>query len=129
MKKLFIASFFLFIAAGYGQQIDPLLTSDFKNQEKWVDSIMDKLTLKQKIGQLFMIQAYSNKDEKHTKEIKKIIKKNRVGGLIFMQGTPEKQAELTNEFQATSKTPLLIGFDGEWGLNMRLKILFVTLGI
>ena len=124
MKKIFIASIFLFIAASYGQQIDPLLTSDFKNQEKWVDSIMDKLTLKQKIGQLFMIQAYSNKDEKHTKEIKKSIKKNKVGGLIFMQGTHEKQAELTNEFQTTSKIPLLIGIDGEWGLNMRLKNAF-----
>lgn len=121
MKKLFIASFFLFIAAGYGQQIDPLLTSDFKNQQKWVDSIMDKLTLKQKIGQLFMIEAYSNRDEKHTSKIKKTIKKYRIGGLIFMQGTPEKQAELTNKFQAVSKIPLLVGFDGEWGLNMRLQ--------
>lgn len=124
MKKIFIASIFLFTAAGYGQQIDPLLTSDFKNQEKWVDSIMDKLKLKQKIGQLFMIQAYSNKDKKHTQEIKKTIKKYRIGGLIFMQGTPEKQAELTNEFQATSKIPLLIALDGEWGLNMRLKNAF-----
>lgn len=121
MKKLIITSIFLFIAIGYGQQIDPLLTSDVKNQEEWVNGIMNKLTLKQKIGQLFMIQTYSNKDEKHVKSIKKIIKKYRIGGLIFMQGTPEKQAELTNEFQATSKTPLLIGFDGEWGLNMRLK--------
>ncbi|MDD3722814.1 MAG: glycoside hydrolase family 3 N-terminal domain-containing protein [Lutibacter sp.] len=121
MKKIFIASIFLFIAIGYGQQIDPLLTSDVKNQEEWVDSIMNKLTLKQKIGQLFMIQAYSNKDENHTAEIKKLIKRNKVGGLIFMQGTPEKQAELTNVFQKTSKVPLLIGFDGEWGLNMRLK--------
>jgi beta-glucosidase-like glycosyl hydrolase len=121
MKKILIASIFLFLGTGYAQQIDPLLTFDFKNQEKWVDSIMDKLTLKQKIGQLFMIQAYSNKDEKHTKEIKKTIKKYRIGGLIFMQGTPEKQAELTNKFQASSKIPLLVGFDGEWGLNMRLK--------
>ncbi len=121
MKKIFIASIFLFIATSYGQQIDPLRTSDADKQEKWVDSIMNKLTLKQKIGQLFMIQAYSNKDEKHTQEIKKAIKKNMVGGLIFMQGTPEKQAELTNVYQATSKTPLLIGFDGEWGLNMRLQ--------
>ncbi len=62
MKKIFIASIFLFIATSYGQQIDPLRTSDADKQEKWVDSIMNKLTLKQKIGQLFMIQAYSNKD-------------------------------------------------------------------
>jgi len=121
MKKIIIASIFLSLATSYGQQIDPLLTSDAKNQEKWVDSIMKKLTLKQKIGQLFMIQAYSNKEENHTAEIKKTIKKYRIGGLIFMQGTPEKQAQLTNVFQSVSKTPLLIGFDGEWGLNMRLK--------
>ncbi len=121
MKKIFFASIFLFITASYGQQKDPLQTSDADKQEEWVNNIMNKLTLKEKIGQLFMIQAYSNKDEKHTKIIIKTIKKYHIGGLIFMQGTPEKQAELTNVFQATSKIPLLIGFDGEWGLNMRLQ--------
>lgn len=121
MKKIITVSLFLFLITSYGQQIDPLLTSDLKNQQKWVDSIRNKLTLKQKIGQLFMIEAYSNRDEKHTSEIKKTIKKYRIGGLIFMQGTPEKQAELTNKFQAASKIPLLVGFDGEWGLNMRLQ--------
>ncbi len=121
MKKIITVSLFFFLITSYGQQIDPLLTSDLRNQQKWVDSLMHKLTLKQKIGQLFMIQAYSNKDEKHYNYIKKTIKKYRIGGLIFMQGTPEKQAELTNKFQAASKTPLLVGFDGEWGLNMRLQ--------
>ncbi|WP_299522335.1 glycoside hydrolase family 3 N-terminal domain-containing protein [uncultured Lutibacter sp.] len=121
MKKIIIVSIFLFLTTSYGQQIDPLLTSDAENQEEWVENKMNSLTLKQKIGQLFMMQAYSNKDEKHTKKINKIIKKYRIGGLIFMQGTPKKQAELTNIYQATSKIPLLIGFDGEWGLNMRLK--------
>jgi len=38
-----------------------------------------------------------------------------------MQGTPIKQAELTNKYQSFSKVPLMIGFDGEWGLDMRLK--------
>ncbi|WP_372793188.1 glycoside hydrolase family 3 N-terminal domain-containing protein [Lutibacter sp.] len=121
MKNILIASIFLFLGTSYAQQIDPLQTSDAENQEKWVENILNNLSLKQKIGQLFMIQAYSNKDENHTKEINKAIKKYRIGGLIFMQGTPEKQAELTNIYQATSKIPLLIGFDGEWGLNMRLK--------
>ena len=40
--------------------------------------------------------------------------------MIFFQGTPQKQAELTNRYQAESKVPLWIGFDGEWGLGMRL---------
>jgi len=121
MKKIIFASLFLLLAKSYGQQIDPLLTTDVENQEKWVENTMNKLSLDEKIGQLFMIQAYSNKDRKHKAYIKKMIRKYHVGGLIFMQGTPEKQAQLTNYYQSTSKIPLLIGFDGEWGLNMRLK--------
>ncbi|MCB0513641.1 MAG: serine hydrolase, partial [Bacteroidetes bacterium] len=70
---------------------------------------------------LLMVAAYSNKDETHYQEIEQYIKKYKIGGLIFFQGTPEKQAELTNRYQAISKTKLLIGFDGEWGLGMRLK--------
>ena len=50
-----------------------------------------------------------------------LIKNYQIGGLIFMQGTPEKQAVLNNRFQSISKVPLLIGFDGEWGLDMRLE--------
>lgn len=87
----------------------------------WVDSIMNSMTLDEKIGQLFMIAAYSNRDETHYKEIENYIQKYKVGGLIFFQGTAEKQAELTNRYQALSKNKLWIGFDGEWGLAMRLK--------
>ncbi|MDO5975528.1 glycoside hydrolase family 3 N-terminal domain-containing protein [Flavivirga jejuensis] len=124
MKKLIIASTFLVCLAGYAQQEEPLLTTDVENQKKWVDSIMKNLTIDQKIGQLFMVQAYSNKDKKHQNFIKKMIKQYHIGGLIFMQGTPEKQVKLTNQYQSKSKIPLLIGFDGEWGLNMRLKNTF-----
>jgi len=120
MKNLVIASLFLFFVASYGQQ-EPLISSDKENQKIWVDNLMNKLTINQKIGQLFMIQAYSNKDKKHTSYVKKMIRKYHIGGLIFMQGTPKKQVKLTNLYQSKSKTPLLIGFDGEWGLDMRLK--------
>ncbi|HUH74947.1 MAG TPA: glycoside hydrolase family 3 N-terminal domain-containing protein [Chitinophagales bacterium] len=89
--------------------------------QQWVDSMMNVLTPEEKVAQLFMISAYSNKDEAHYREIENFIKKYKIGGLIMMQGTPEKQAELINRFQANSKVPLMIGFDGEWGLSMRLK--------
>lgn len=103
------------------QNLDPLQTNDSVDQIKWVDSLMNLMTLDEKIGQLFMVQAYSNKDENHAAFIDSLIKNYHIGGLIFMQGTPEKQAVLTNNYQANSKIPLLIGFDGEWGLDMRLK--------
>ena len=125
MKKLIIASVILISVMGYAQQHpNSLLSNDAEDQKKWVDSIMKKLTIDQKIGQLFMLQAYSNKDKKHQVYIEKMIKKFHIGGLIFMQGTPEKQVKLTNIYQSKTKIPLLIGFDGEWGLNMRLKNTF-----
>ena len=41
---------------------------------KWVDSLMKVLTPEQRIGQLFMVAAYSNKPKAHQDEIIKLIK-------------------------------------------------------
>jgi len=119
--------FFLFIIVVLNsiflkaQNSVPLIAKDSLAQIKWVATLLNTMTIDDKIGQLFMVQAYSNKDEKHSTFIKNLIEEHHIGGLIFMQGTPEKQAVLTNKYQSISKIPLLIGFDGEWGLNMRLK--------
>lgn len=88
---------------------------------KWVDSVMSVLTPRERIAQLLMIPAYSNLGEKHENSVKSEIENNKVGGLIFFQGTPKKQAELTNLYQSVSKVPLIIGMDAEWGVAMRLN--------
>lgn len=121
IKKILPFIFLLNFAFLEAQNLDPLQTKDAKAQTKWVDSIFKKMTIDEKIGQLFMVQAYSNKDENHRLSIDSLIENYHIGGLIFMQGTPEMQAVLTNNYQSISKIPLLIGFDGEWGLDMRLK--------
>ncbi len=87
---------------------------------KWVDSVYNTMTLEEKFGQLFMVAAYSNKDTVHFNAIDKLIQENKIGGLIFFQGGPVRQAKLTNRFQSKSKIPLFIGSDAEWGLGMRL---------
>ena len=120
-KKLFFVAFLVTFFNSYSQNLDPLRTDDYYAQEKWVDSILNSMTIDQKMGQLFMIQAYSNLDTVHENKIKEMIQKYYVGNLIFMQGTPSKQAQLTNTYQSLSKIPLMIGFDGEWGLDMRLQ--------
>ena len=120
-KKLFFIAFLVTFFNSYSQNLDPLRTDDYYAQEKWVDSILNSMTVDQKMGQLFMIQAYSNLDTVHENKIKEMIQKYYVGNLIFMQGTPSKQAQLTNTYQSLSKIPLMIGFDGEWGLDMRLQ--------
>ena len=120
-KKLFFVAFLVTFFNSYSQNLDPLRTDDYYAQEKWVDSILNSMTIDQKMGQLFMIQAYSNLDTVHENKIKEMIQKYHVGNLIFMQGTPSKQVQLTNTYQSLSKIPLMIGFDGEWGLDMRLQ--------
>nr|WP_199003200.1 glycoside hydrolase family 3 N-terminal domain-containing protein [Flavobacterium sp. ASV13] len=100
----------------------------FKDSDKetaWVDSIYSKMTVREKIGQLFMISAYSNRDSLHTKEVNTLIEDYKVGGLIFFQGAPVRQAKLTNLYQSKAKVPLFIAIDGEWGLGMRLDSTYI----
>jgi len=92
-----------------------------KDQMTWVKSTLAGMSQEEKIGQLFMVAAYSNKTEAHYKEIERLIESYKIGGLIFFQGTPEDQVRLTNRYQKASDLPLLIAIDGEWGLGMRLK--------
>jgi beta-N-acetylhexosaminidase len=91
-----------------------------KQEPKWVDSVFKKLSKKQKIAQMFFVAAYTNKSKAFTDSIAKVIKKEKVGGLVFFQGGPGRQAALTNQYQKKARVPLLIASDGEWGLGMRL---------
>ena len=79
------------------QSKDPLQTKDKEAQEKWVDNILNNMTNEEKIGQLFMVQAYSTNDTLNEKLVEELIQKYHAGNLIFMQGTPKRQAELTNK--------------------------------
>ena len=74
----------------------------------WADSIIKTLSSEERIAQLFMVAAYSNKDKAHVTEIKKLIVDYKIGGLIFFQGGPARQAILTNTYQSVSKVPLLL---------------------
>ncbi len=114
MYRIFIISLFIPLLS-YSQYVD--YNSD---SEIWVDSVFSTLSLEEKIGQLFMIAAYSNKGSSHTKDIKDLINNHGIGGLIFMQGGPVRQAKLINQYQDASNVPLMVAMDAEWGVSMRL---------
>ncbi|MCB0790557.1 MAG: serine hydrolase [Flavobacteriales bacterium] len=99
---------------------DPVPPPFLLDDARWADSVLQSLTLRQRVAQLMMVAAYSNKDEAHTREIEQLVREEDIGGLIFFQGGPVRQAILTNRYQAEAPTPLLIGMDLEWGLAMRL---------
>ncbi|MBA3704990.1 MAG: serine hydrolase, partial [Bacteroidetes bacterium] len=92
----------------------------YMSNTHWADSVFKTLSPEERIAQLFMVAAYSNKDKTHVKEIKKLVDDYKIGGLIFFQGGPIRQAMLTNDYQSCSKVPLFISIDAEWGLAMRL---------
>jgi len=98
-------------------EVPPFLKSD----AAWADSIMEGLTLDDRIAQMIMVYAYSNQGVEHEKAVIRQISRYNIGGILFFQGEPVKQARLTNRFQSASKVPLLIAIDGENGLGMRLK--------
>ena len=104
----------------FAQKEHPLSSRDKAAQERWVDSVYQSLDLKEKVGQLFMVQVFSSQDRKTKESIVKQIRDYKIGGIIYSKGGPVRQAQLNNELQASSKIPLLIGMDAEWGLSMRL---------
>ncbi|MBC8266097.1 MAG: serine hydrolase [Flavobacteriales bacterium] len=90
------------------------------NDNYWVDSVLANLSEDERIAQLFMVATYSNKEASEKEKISALIKEYKIGGLMFLQGSPTKQINLTNYFQSISKTPLMIALDAEWGVAMRL---------
>ena len=122
MRYIVIIIFFLSFGLLSSQEEtpNPLLSEDIEAQQKWVDSIYDAMTLKERIGQLFMVQAFSNKGFKHENEIAGLVKNYHIGGVIYSKGGPSRQIKMNNNLQSEAKIPLLIGMDAEWGLNMRL---------
>ena len=96
-------------------------TNSLLTENQWVDSVFLSMDIDQKIGQFFMVAINPTHGEAHFKRIETLIQSNYIGGLIFFQGEPYSYASLNNRFQSTTKIPLLVGIDGEWGLAMRVN--------
>lgn len=86
----------------------------------WSDSILHTLSFDERIAQIIMVYIYSDKGIEHEVEITDLIRKHKIGGLIFFPGKPIKQAELTNFYQTQSPVPLLITTDAKTGPGLRL---------
>lgn len=81
---------------------------------------MENLTLEERIGQLFIYTIAPQQDAANKALLRKVVETYKVGGLLFSGGQWQDQVALTNEAQRMADIPLMITFDGEWGLSMRL---------
>lgn len=108
----------------WGQVCPSLIKSaekDSINCHKWVEEQLQKMTLKEKIGQLFIHTVSPQITQYGKADIKKAVTEYHIGGLLFSGGQVLSQIEMTNYAQSFAKIPLMLTFDGEWGLAMRLK--------
>lgn len=106
---------------------------------KYLDA-SETLSIKEKIGQLFMPAAFINDTEAEIEQLEKLIHEEDVGGLCFFHSRAsaatnfegkkkivkneqslETLRNLIKHYQSVAKYPLLIAIDAEWGLAMRIE--------
>ena len=105
---------------------------DAARGDKWANKTLHKLTVEEKIGQLFMIwcrASFLNVESPEYLEWLEAMRKYHVGsftmsvhvdGPFLLRTEPYEVAELLNRLQRESKLPLLFAADFERGLAMRL---------
>ncbi|RCR71398.1 glycoside hydrolase family 3 N-terminal domain-containing protein [Larkinella punicea] len=108
--------FLVSFQAAHSQTVPSFL----KANPHWVDSVFNALTPDQRIAQLIMVAGFSNRSKGYEDSLMALIQTYQIGGAVFFQGGPIRQARLVNRLQTVVKVPMLIAIDGEWGLGMRL---------
>jgi beta-glucosidase-like glycosyl hydrolase len=124
---LFLLLCSIFYSSSTHAQSKPEFLKLNATQKSWVDSVFNSLTPDERIAQLIMVAATSDTrrslidtSRSNPAYVAKLIRENKVGGVVFFQGGPVPQAQLTNRYQAMSNVPLLVAMDAEWGLAMRI---------
>ena len=104
-----------------------------KAGEKWAKKTLSKLSLEEKVGQLFMIwdrTEFLNVNSPQYLFLRDTIRKYHIGGVamtVYAEGPflyksePYEAADVLNRLQETSKLPLLVAADFERGVAMRLN--------
>ena len=100
--------------------------------EKWAEKTLQKLSLEEKVGQLFMIWVraeFLNVNSPEYLELRDNMRKYHIGSFamtvrwdppFLYRNQPYEAAELLNRLQQDSKSPLLIAADFERGVTVRL---------
>lgn len=111
---------------------EPLASKKTTNQTSLesansIDVLIDSMTLKQKIAQLFIVDFYGMTDEyqikDYTSTINSFLKNYQVGGVIYFAENIESREQLismNSSFQKDLAIPLFISIDEEGGLVSRL---------
>ncbi len=104
-----------------------------KDGRHWAEQTLKKLSLEEKIGQLFCTRYYMDfenfesedyvrfRDQLQRYHIGSVILSVKVDGPLLLKSSPLDAATMTNQLQRESKLPLLVAADFERGLAMRMN--------
>lgn len=127
MKKIAFGGLLLFnlfsaVCLG-GNKVETQMLKDVDKtaMQAWVDSTFNGMSLDERIGQLIAIHVSGENTAANKQKLAELTKSCYAGSVLFSKGTPQSQAELTNVVQDNAKIPVMVTFDGEWGLSMRLE--------
>lgn len=125
LRFALLFAFTALLSAGDHRFFDLSQSAD-RSEATWVDSVFNALSEEERWGQLITVRAHIDKDTAYENTVERLIQRHKVGGVCFFNvlhsGTVEKQAMLTNRYQAAgARVPLFVSLDAEWGLGMRLK--------
>lgn len=118
MKQLFAFLLGAACTLSAGASLTDLAESP--ESRRWVDSVYNSMTPRERVAQLVFPKIVPTQGEVTKSAIKRLVEKNQVGGLLFTSASLEQYIEMTNYAQSLARVPLLMTFDGEWGLSMRI---------
>lgn len=121
LKCAALAALMLAAAADSAAVVPNLEKGHSDAADRWADSVFNTLTERQRAAQLVFGKVDPTKGETSKVAIKRQVATDGVGGMLFTEGSLVQYAEMTNYAQSLAKVPLLMTFDGEWGLAMRIK--------
>ena len=124
LRALYTAIALLAVAGCHRAQVNPVegpIRPAFLAEDSLaVDSVLQTLTMEQRVAQLLMVPIYARTDTSGWAEAERWTRDLGLGGVICMQGGPEHQRIRLNRLQALADVPLMVASDADWGLGMRL---------
>lgn len=80
-----------------------------QSREEWVDSVMNALSVDQKIGQLLMIRSANNTNDYD--KAKSGVRSNYLGGVLYTERNFTQQSSISNDLQRQSAVPPFVAMD------------------
>jgi beta-N-acetylhexosaminidase len=132
-RTLFFITFLLLISPAFAKtKYQPLPVGLDREGEKWAEKTLHKMSVEEKVGQLFMIWTraqFFNINSPEYAQLRDTMNKYHIGSFamtvryeppFLYRNEPFEAAELLNRLQSDSKLPLLIAADFELGVSNRL---------